>query len=223
MTAQRLDSMVQIGHSRIRCERAHSAPRRVSVGWALHLLRMTAFRGLLQLLCRAAVSRLSALCDGPTLPQGSSLELRNPADPLPYRQIPRDFSVFLRHAATASPRSAPCSRRGSAGLRCAALRSDAMRPNLPVIPPGPAPRLCLRGCCRAARSPGRWHGGGRQLRNGSGWSMNPPGIWPLPCPPPIPALPNWSACWPEARHGISSKPRSARTAGTTPIDQEARA
>lgn len=172
-------------------------------------------------LCRTTIRRLSALYDGPTLPKRSVFELRNPADPLPYRENPRDFSVFLRHSAMASPRSAPCSRRGSAGLRCAAPRPDAMRPNPPVIPPRPARRLCLRGSCRAGSGMGRWHGGDRQWRNGSGWSLNPPGSPLLPCPPPTITSSSWSACWPGVRRGISSKPRSARTAETTPTDQEA--
>ena len=166
---------------------------------------------------------LPALCGGPTLPQRSVFELRNPADLAPRREICRDFPVFLRHSSMTPPRSAPCSRRGSAGLRCAAPRVDAMRPNPPVIPSRPAPRFCLRGSCRAGSGTGRWHGRGRQWRNGSGWSQNRPGIPLLSCPLPTPALPNWSACWPDTRHGISSRPKSARTAGITPIDQEARA
>lgn len=155
------------------------------------------------------------------LPCSASLpQLRNPADLVLRRQISRDFPVFLRQAAMASPRSAPCSRRGSAGLRCAAPRLDAMRPNPPVIPPFPARRLCWRGSCRAGGGAGRWHGGGRQLRNGSGWSQNRPE--PLPCPAPIHVLPNWCACWPGRRRGISSKPRSARGITNIPTDLEAR-
>ena len=167
--------------------------------------------------------QFSALYDGLTLPKRSVFELRNPADPLPYRENPRDFPVFLRQAAMASPRSAPCSWRGSAGLRCAAPRLDAMRPNPPVIPPRPAPRLCRRGSCRAGSGTGRWHGRGRRMRNGCGWSQNRPGILPRPCPPRTGALRTWSACWPDTRHGSSSKPRSARISNTAPTEQEARA
>ena len=147
-------------------------------------------------------------------------ELRNPADRVTCDEISRDFFVFLRHSAKVPPRSALCSRRGSAGLRCAAPRPDAMRPNPPVIPPSPAPRLCRRGSRRAGSGTGQWHGGDRQLRNGSGWSQNRPE--PLPCPPPTRALRNWSACWPGTRRGISSRPRSARGVTNIPTDQEAR-
>lgn len=158
------------------------------------------------------------------LPCSASLpQLRIPADLVLRRQIPRDFFVFLRHPTKVPPRSAPRSRRGSAGLRSAAPRSDAMRPNPPVIPPGPASRLCLRGSCRAGSGTGRWHGKGRQWRNGFGWSQNRPRGLPHPCPPQIRALSTWSACWPGGRRGILSKPRSARGATNTPTDQEARA
>lgn len=150
-------------------------------------------------------------------------ELRNPADFTPRRQNPRDFPVFLRHPTKVPPRSAPCSRRGSAGLRCAAPRLDAMRPNPPVIPRRPAPRFFWRGSCRARSGTGRWHGGGRQWRNGCGWSQSRPAIPPFPYPPRTGGLRTWCACWPGRRRGSSSRPKSARGITNIPTDQEARA